>query len=150
MLNSLNQWCYFIKSNLKIQVTTDFLSKFILGLLVCQMDNSLKLTLIKILHTLIWLFFNIIIFYLLYAVIINKIDKWVWICLGLIILEGFILLIFKAVCPITLIAREYSDSNKDKFDIFLPNWLAKYNKPIYTTIVLIAIVILIYRLLNTS
>lgn len=113
------------------------------------MDNSLKLTLIKILHTLIWVFFNIVIFYLLYAVIINKLDKWVWICLGIIVLEGFILLIFKAICPITLIARGYSDSKKDNFDIFLPNWLAKYKKPIYTTIVIIAIIILIYRLLNT-
>lgn len=113
------------------------------------MDNSLKLSLIKILHTLIWVFFNIVIFYLLYAVIINIIDEWVWICLGLIIIEGFILLIFKAVCPITLKAREYSDSKKDNFDIFLPNLLVKYNKPIYTTIVLIAIVIIIYRLLNT-
>lgn len=114
------------------------------------MDNSSKLTLIKTIHTLIWVFFNIVIFYLFYAVLINKIDKWVWICLGIIVLEGLILLIFKAVCPITLAARRYSDSEKENFDIYLPNWLAKYNKLIYTTIVLIAVVILIYRLNNNS
>ena len=32
-------------------------------------------------------------------------------------------------------------------DIYLPNWLARYNKEIYTVIVLIAIAILIYRLI---
>ena len=34
-----------------------------------------KLILIKSIHTTIWLFMNVVIFYLLYAVIINKIDN---------------------------------------------------------------------------
>ncbi len=38
------------------------------------MTDSAKLTLIKILHTLIWIFFNVVICYMLYAVIIDKID----------------------------------------------------------------------------
>jgi hypothetical protein len=91
-------------------------------------------------------FFNIVIFYLLYAVIIDKIDKWIWICLGLILLEGIILVGFKRICPVTIIARKYSDSTKDNFDIYLPNWLARHNKLIYTSIVIVAVVILIYRL----
>ncbi|MGZ5191746.1 MAG: hypothetical protein ACXWCZ_12090 [Flavisolibacter sp.] len=110
------------------------------------MTSNSKLIVIKILHTIIWLFFNVVIFYLLYAVIINKIDKWIWICIGLIVLEGIVLILFRKVCPVTIMARKYSDSDKDNFDIYLPNWLARYNKQIYTVIVLIAIVILIYRL----
>jgi len=110
------------------------------------MAENVKLILIKTIHTIIWLFFNVVIFYLLYAVIINKIDKWIWICIGLIVLEGMILLIFKNVCPVTLIAKKYSASRKDNFDIYLPNWLARHNKEIYSIIVLIALAILIYRL----
>lgn len=106
-----------------------------------------KLLIVKIIHTIIWLFFNVVIFYLLYAVIINKIDIWVWICIGLVLLEGLVLLFFKMFCPLTIIARKYSDSTKDNFDIFLPNWLAKYNKLIYTSIFVVAIVILIYQLI---
>lgn len=112
-----------------------------------MVNNNVKLTLIKTIHTIVWLFFNVVIFYLLYAVIADKIDKWVWICIGLIVLEGIVLLIYKKVCPVTLIARKYSNSQKDNFDIYLPNWLARYNKEIYTVIVIIAIVILIYRLI---
>ena len=112
-----------------------------------MITNNLKLTLIKTIHTMIWLFFNVVIFYLLYSVIANKIDKWVWICIGLIVLEGILLLIYKKVCPVTLIARKYSNSRKDNFDIYIPNWLARYNKEIYTVIVLIAIAILIYSLI---
>ena len=110
------------------------------------MTDNTKLILVKTLHTVIWLFFNVVIFYLLYAVIINKIDIWVWICLGLIVMEAIILLIFKSMCPVTLIAQKYSDSTKANFDIYLPNWLAKYNKLIYSMIVLAAIIILLYRL----
>lgn len=111
------------------------------------MTTNQKLILVKILHTTIWVFFNVVIFYLLYAVIVNRIDIWVWICIGLRGLEGLTLLIFKSICPVTLMARKYSDSENDNFDIYLPNWLAKYNKIIYTSIVLVAIVILIYRLI---
>jgi hypothetical protein len=105
-----------------------------------------ELFVIKSIHSLIWLFFNVVIFYLLYAVIANKIDKWVWICIGLVVAEGFVLLAFKWFCPLTVIARKYSDSTKDNFDIFLPNWLAKHNKLIYTSIFGSAVLILIYQL----
>lgn len=83
-----------------------------------------------------------------YAVIVNKIDKWVWMGIGLIILEGVVLLIFSKMCPLTIMARKYSDSTKDNFDIYLPNWLAKYNKLIYTTLFVGIVCGLIYRLLN--
>jgi hypothetical protein len=101
-------------------------------------------------HTLIWIFYNVVIFYLLYAVITDRIDKWVWICIGLVVLEGLVLLVFKKMCPITVVARKYSDSTRDNFDIFLPNWLARYNKEIYTTIFFVSILILLYRLLIKS
>lgn len=112
------------------------------------MTNNSKLILVKTLHTIIWLFYNVVIFYLLYAVIVDKIDKWVWICLAIIFLEGLVLLLFKKICPVTIMARKYSDSQKDNFDIYLPNWLARYNKKIYTTIVIIAVVILVFQLIT--
>jgi len=112
------------------------------------MTGNTKLILIKSFHTLIWLFYNLVIFYLLYAVMANKIDRWVWICVGLVIVEGIVLSINKLMCPLTLVAEKYSDSKKDNFDIYLPNWLAKYNKTIYTIIFIIAVLILVHRLLN--
>jgi len=112
------------------------------------MTNQAKLTLIKIIHTLIWIFFNVVIFYMLYAVIINKIDIWLWIGFGLILLEGLVLLAFKWFCPLTVIARKYSDSNRDNFDIYLPNWLAKHNKLIYTSLVGLIFIMALIRLME--
>jgi hypothetical protein len=111
------------------------------------MQNGTKLILIKIVHTLVWLFFNVVLFYMAYAVIINKIDKFIWLGIGLIVLEGIVLMLFNKMCPLTIVARKYSDSTKDNFDIYLPNWLAKWNKLIYTTLFILIICGLIYRVL---
>lgn len=113
-----------------------------------EINNQSKLIAVKLLHTLIWIGFNIIIFYLLYAVIINRIDLKVWICLSLIFAEVLVLIIFRNICPVTFMARRYSQSEKANFDIYIPELIAKYNKQIYGSIVLIAVIILVIRLLN--
>ena len=107
-----------------------------------------KLVFIKTIHTIIWLFFNLVIFYLLYAVINNSITEYFWIGAGMIVVEGIVLLIFRGMCPLTVIARKYSNSTRDNFDIFLPNWLAKHNKLIYSAILLVVVALWLYRLLN--
>jgi len=116
------------------------------------MNNSfiLKLKAIKIIHTIIWIFISSIFFYMVYALIVNKIDKFVWIGIGLFSLEIIVPLIFKMSCPLTLIARKYSNSTKDNFDIYLPNWLAKWNKLIYTIFLFVFIGGLVYRILNSK
>lgn len=103
---------------------------------------------VKLLHTAIWLFFNVVIFYFLYTVITDNINLWTWVCLGLVGAEGIVLLIFKSICPVTLLARKYSDSTRHNFDIYLPEWLAKYNKLIYTSIMGIGVIFLCIRLLS--
>jgi hypothetical protein len=107
-----------------------------------------KLTIIKVVHTAVWIFFNVVIFYMLYAVIVNKLDIWLWIGYGLFLLEGIILLVFKLYCPLTVMARKYSNSSKANFDIYLPIWLARYTKLIYTSILIVIILITVYQLLK--
>ncbi|WP_339814007.1 hypothetical protein [uncultured Imperialibacter sp.] len=112
------------------------------------MSNKTPLTIIRAIHTFIWGFFNVVIFYMLYAVITNRIDKWLWIGFALVALEGITLLVFKWVCPLTIAARKYSSSTADNFDIFLPNWLARHTKLIYTSIVFFIAILTLIRLLS--
>lgn len=107
-----------------------------------------KLRIIKFIHTLVWLFFVTVIFYVLYCGIFNDINVFTWIAIALVVAEGIVLAIFKMFCPLTLLARKYSDSEKDNFDIYLPNWLAKYNKQIFTSIFIIGLVIVLIRVLS--
>ena len=66
--------------------------------------------------------------------------------MGMIVVEGAILMAFKWSCPLTVVARRYSDSTDNNFDIYLPEWLAKHNKTIFTSIYLIAVVLVIIRM----
>jgi len=110
--------------------------------------NQGKLISVKLIHTLIWIFFNFVIFYMLYAVIINKFDLWLWIGYGLFAMEGITLLAFKFFCPLTILARKYSDSSKENFDIYLPRWLARHNKVIYTSILGVIVLLHVMQLLE--
>lgn len=115
-----------------------------------MLSRSGKLILIKIIHTLIWIFFVTVIFYIVYSGVTNRVNLLTWLCIGLVFLEGAVLLIFKMACPLTLVARKFSDSQKDNFDIYLPNWLAKYNKIIFTSIFTIGVVLAIYRTIKAG
>lgn len=101
---------------------------------------------VKIIHTLIWLFFNLVLFYMAYTVIVNRINKFVWIGIGCIVMEWIVLIFFRWQCPFTIIARKYTNSTKKNFDIYIPDWLAKYNKEIYITFFVITISGLIFRI----
>jgi hypothetical protein len=114
------------------------------------MNSKSTLIGIKILHTIIWAFFNVTMFYLIFAVIINKIDMVVWSGIAIIALEGIVLLVFKMKCPLTLIAGRYTNSRQPNFDIYLPNWLALHNKLIYTSIFVITMCGLAYRIAANS
>jgi hypothetical protein len=107
-----------------------------------------RLTLIRVAHTFIWVFFNVVIFYMLYAAITGRLDKWLWIGYGLIVLEGVTLALFKFYCPLTVMARKYSDSTEPNFDIYLPKWLARYNKQIYTSIMAVIVAITLWQVLR--
>jgi hypothetical protein len=96
----------------------------------------------------VWMFFNTVIFYMLYAVIINKLDARLLIGYGLVGLEGLTLVIFKCSCPITNLARKYSISSKDNFDIYLPNWLAKHTVLISVSILTVVTIINVYQLIK--
>ena len=109
------------------------------------MNRTHNLLVIKLIHTLIWAFFVVVIFYVLYSGIYDKVTIYTWIGIGLVLVEGLVLLVFKMFCPLTLVARKYSDSEKDNFDIFLPNWLAKHNKLIFTTIYVVALLLVLIR-----
>jgi hypothetical protein len=108
-------------------------------------NNSKTLILIKIIHTAIWFIFASAIIYVLYAGIFDRVNMLVWVCVGLVFAEAVILFIFKWKCPFTILGYKYTDNPKTGFDIFLPVWLAKNNKMIFTTIFAVGLVLVLLR-----
>jgi hypothetical protein len=110
------------------------------------MKDSIKLFLIKLLHTLIWIVFAGAVVYILLSALLDQVNILTWVAIGLTIFEGLVLLIFSWSCPLTLVARRYSDSERDNFDIFLPNWLARHNKTIFTSLFVLGLGLVIWRI----
>jgi len=103
------------------------------------------LKLIKTIHTIIWAVMAAACVYVLYAGITGTMNYAVIACIGLIILEGIVLFFNKWTCPLTPMARKYTAERSDNFDIYLPAWLAKHNKTIFTMIFVAGVLLLIVR-----
>ncbi len=94
------------------------------------------LTLIKILHTVVWAVLAGCIVALPFAALRRRFD--VAVILTVIILaEGFVLVINHGRCPLTDVAARYTQDRRDSFDIYLPPWLARNNKTIFGTLFVI-------------
>jgi len=50
---------------------------------------------------------------------------------GLVLLESGVLALNRSRCPLSDLAQYFTADRADNFDIYLPNWLARYNKGIF-------------------
>lgn len=103
--------------------------------------------LIKIIHTIIWAVMVAAILYILYCGLTNQFNLLLWISIGLIFLEGLALLLNKWSCPLTSIAAKYTPDRTDNFDIYLPIFLAKYTKPVFSALFVIGLFIVIFNMI---
>ena len=110
-----------------------------------RFDNNSILVLIKLLHTAVWFIFVAAIIYILYAGIFDKVNMLVWICVGLVFVEGIVLLICKWKCPFTLLGHKYTNDHHIGFDIFIPVWLAKNNKTIFSALFAVGFALVLWR-----
>ncbi len=91
------------------------------------------LTAIKLLHTAIWLFFVACIAGIPFTAAQHRF-RCTAILSGLVIFECAVIAINKGRCPLTDLASPYTEERADNFDIYLPLWLARYNKQIFGTL----------------
>lgn len=94
------------------------------------MQRSTALTAIKLVHTVAWAFFAGCIALLPLAAHGGRFDLALAL-IGLVLVEIVILLVNHWRCPLTGIAARYTPDRQDNFDIFLPLWLARYNKQVF-------------------
>jgi hypothetical protein len=94
------------------------------------MKSDNKLRIIKCLHTLVWAVFagSII---AIPAFAYNGQLSVAWILIGLVFIEVVVLAANRMRCPLTDVAGRYTKDRQDNFDIYLPLWLARYNKHIF-------------------
>lgn len=88
---------------------------------------------VKVAHTLAWALFA-------GCILILPIAAWrknfpaALALIAIVLVEVMVLLANRLRCPLTDVAARYTDDRRDNFDIYLPLWLARYNKQIFGTL----------------
>jgi len=95
---------------------------------VASTINTLRT--IKLLHTLTWALFVACI---LAIPILGLAGRYPHAALfsGIVLVEVLVLAFNGWRCPLTAVAARYTDDRRDNFDIYLPQWLARYNKVVF-------------------
>lgn len=94
---------------------------------------------VKLIHTAVWAFFAGCILALPIAAWLGAFDVAAAL-IGVVLIEVTILLVNRMRCPLTGVAARFTDDRRDNFDIYLPLWLARYNKIIFGSLFFIGIV----------
>jgi hypothetical protein len=99
---------------------------------------------IKLLHTVVWLFFVSCIVLIPIASALRRFF-WAEVLAGLVFLECLVLAVNRGRCPLTDIAGRYTDERAANFDIYLPEWLARHNKAVFGSIFLADVLLLAWQ-----
>lgn len=91
------------------------------------------LTAIKLLHTAVWAFFVTCIIAIPFTAALGWFNT-AFTLSAFVLLECAVLLFNRMRCPMTDWAARYTPDRKPNFDIYLPHWLAEWNKEIFGTL----------------
>jgi hypothetical protein len=88
---------------------------------------------IKLVHSAVWLLMATFILLIPFAALDGRFQISA-VLIGVVMVECAVLAINGGKCPLTSIAARYTEDRADNFDIYLPLWLARYNKVIFGTL----------------
>lgn len=93
-------------------------------------DTPATLRVIKLIHTLVWTFFAGAIVAIPIAAWLGEFT-WVAVFTAVVLVEVVVLALNGLRCPLTAVAARYTGDRRNNFDIYLPLWLATYNKQVF-------------------
>jgi hypothetical protein len=85
-----------------------------------------------LIHTLAWAVFATCIVLIPFVALQHRLH-FATSLIGIVAIECLILAFNAWRCPLTDVAAKYTTDRRPNFDIYLPLWLAKYNKEIFGT-----------------
>ena len=109
------------------------------------MSDSQLLTLIRAIHTAIYLVMAVSTFVLVYAGLTGAQGTWLWIVLLLLGVESVVYLGNGMRCPLTALAVRYGAEKGYVFDTFLPERATRYTFNFFGTVMVVGLALLILR-----
>ncbi len=97
-----------------------------------------QLRVVKVAHTAVWAFFAACVLGIPVAAARDDFGT-AGLLIGCVAVESLVLVFNRMRCPLTDVAARYTADRRDNFDIYLPEWLARYNKHIFGSLYVIGI-----------
>jgi hypothetical protein len=110
-------------------------------------NTSAALRAIRLVHTVVWAFFAAVILAIPVAAWQRRFHLF-WALTGIVTLEVVVLAVNHLRCPLTGVAARYTDDRRDNFDIYLPLFVARYNKQIFGSLFVAGVAFGLIRLLT--
>lgn len=116
-----------------------------------QVSRPRTLFLIKLFHSLAFIFISLAIVYVWIAIFAGISGWTVALAIGIILLETAIYVGNGLRCPLTRLAQQYGDARGDDLiaDLFLPTWFIPLIPPVCGTLAFLGILVLIVRALTS-
>ena len=99
---------------------------------------------VKIVHTLAWAIFASCIVALPVAAYLKDF-KLAALLIAIVLVEVIVLTANHFRCPLTDVAARYTSDRRANFDIYLPLWIARYNKEIFGSLFVAGILFTLVR-----
>ena len=110
-----------------------------------------QILLIKLLHSLIYLFMSACIAYLYVAAFTGRFDRWLWLALAALGVELVALLLSGRRCPLTLLALRLGDETGDDLiaDLLLPKSVVRRTVPVCGALMVIGLLSVLVAAVRT-
>ena len=102
---------------------------------------------IRWIHTIVWAFFASAVLAIPIVAWQRRFELLVWLA-GIVFVEVLVLAVNGLRCPLTAVAARYTTERQPNFDIYLPVWVARYNKEIFGPILVAGLVLGLARWLG--
>lgn len=106
------------------------------------MNPAASLRLVKAAHTFVWAGFAACIVAIPFLAWLGH-DRQARLLILVVLVELLVLLVNHGNCPLTAVAARYTADRRANFDIYLPEWLARYNKIIFGSLYLFGVAVTI-------
>ncbi len=109
-----------------------------------RLSPESTLTAIRTVHTIVWAFFVAAILAIPVAAWYGRFDLFA-IFTVIVLAECAVLAFNRLRCPLTGVAARYTKDRRDNFDIYLPLWLARYNKQVFGGLFVVGVMFGMWR-----
>jgi hypothetical protein len=107
--------------------------------------QSLMLTVLKVVQTFIWLIMTTANFTGFYLAVVGRFNWMFFLCVALLGGEIVVILANSWHCPLTDVMAKYTTDRQANFDIYLPEWLAANNIKIFTVLLVVETLIVLFH-----